>query len=562
MIMHAELEEFSADVLIVGGGTGAHAAIEAAKHGLRVVLVDKGRFGRSGSTPTSGGSPHALLPQQLGGDPADSREAYLRDMVVGGEFLSDQDISWLLAEEGALRVRELDAFGVPFEKGREGRFVAVRTLGESYPRVGRVRGGGRALMDALVKETFRRGVGVVENTMVTRLLTRRGVVVGAMGLDVRTGALRVFPARATVLAAGSATGLYLEHSANLTTTGDAFALAFEVGAHLMNMEFQEFTLVPAPFGRVIRTGQIKAVTGRGAKFYNNRGERFMRRYDPVRMELTTRAGLVLAAAKEVRAGRDALLDVRHFKEPYSHIARVERMGFDWRRERIPYRPVIHNSLGGIRTDSWGQTGVPGLYACGEAAGFAGAFGADRVGGALIACHVFAQRAGRHAARLAQAAGRRRAVAPGAQVRAEGERLASLRGRVSVKRGSSDPHEVAGEIRTLAEAKLHILKSGEGIAHALDELARIRREELSRMRAADPRAQVRALEAWNLALTAELFARSALLRTESRGHHYRDDFPARDDEKWLKWVVLRRGRGGKIISQLEPIPIQRYPFKPG
>jgi succinate dehydrogenase/fumarate reductase flavoprotein subunit len=551
------MEILETDILVIGGGLASMAAIEASKYGLSVTLVDKGRFARSGSTPTSGGSPHAHVPVDLGGSPEDTVEAFIQDNVTGGDYLGDQEMIGIMAREGAQRILDLERFGVRFVK-EEGRFKTSRTLGESHPRVGHVIGEGRGLIDGLRSEVLRRGVRVVENTAIIHLLKLDGEVRGALGIYKHSGEPVLFQARAVILGAGGATGLYGLSSANFVVNGDSYGLALRAGASLKNMEFQEFTLIPAPFGRPISTAAIKGVTAAGAKFYNEEGERFLERYTPEFMELSLRSRLTVAVARELAQGHQALLDATVFDRPISHLPKVERAGFNWRKERIPYVPAIHDSLGGVITDTEGRTEIPGLYAMGEAAGLQGTFGADRAGGAILACLVFAQRVG--AASAASLSGQEREVSPRGdaiqgQAREYWEKL-----RREADQGDADPRVLQAEIRKLSDRCIGVIRNGEGLQNFLKEGKRLF-HQTGKLRCKNPPAIIEAIEASHLVLTGYAIASCALERKESRGHHFREDMPRKNDTRELRWITVKGEDPEALEVRSTPIPFDRYPIKP-
>lgn len=332
------MESIRTDIMVIGGGVAAVcAAIEACKYGVEVTIVDKGRMGSSGSSPTSGGSPQVPVPVERGGHPQDSPESYYADVVKGGDYLSDQDMVAILAAEATQRTIEEDYWGVPFLKKPDGKFETYKTFGMSYPRVGPVAGDGMGLMQALRKEALHRGARPVENVMITKLIYDGRRVQGAIGMHVGSGAPYLFQAKTVVLAAGSALAMYPQSSANYLTTGDGYALAFDLNLPFQNMEFIEYTVIPAPRGTPIATGGIKPTTGKGAKFYNRLGERFFTKYDPERMELTTRARIVQAIYKELKMGNGpCYLDVSALSEPTAPLRKIaEAFGMNWREEKIP-----------------------------------------------------------------------------------------------------------------------------------------------------------------------------------------------------------------------------------
>jgi succinate dehydrogenase/fumarate reductase flavoprotein subunit len=276
------------DVLIIGGGLAAcMAALEASKRGMEVILVDKGRLGRSGSSPTSGGVPQAAFGHA---DPRDNKDVHFRDTVIGGDYISHQKIVRAVVSEITDRIMELEEIGLHFKKGPDGKhFYQEKRLGSSFPRSVPPIGGSVGMMGTLRKEVFNREVNVQQWTMITKLFKEHERVIGALGVDVQNGEFRLYKAKAVVLAGGSAVGLQKYTSANFHTTGDAYMAAFHIGAELANLEFLEFTLIPAPKGITVPMAGLSPFTSKGGRFLNAAGERFLQKYDPQRLEFTTRA---------------------------------------------------------------------------------------------------------------------------------------------------------------------------------------------------------------------------------------------------------------------------------
>ena len=329
------------DVLIIGGGLAAcMAALEASKRNMDVVLVDKGRLGRSGSSPTSGGVPQAAFAHA---DPRDSKDQHFRDTILGGDYIPNQKIVRAIVDEVTDRVIELEEMGLHFKKTPDGKqFYQEKRLGSSYARSCPPVGGSVGMLGSLRKEVFNREVQVHQWTMVTKLLRQNGRVTGAFGINVQKGTYHAYRARAVVLAGGSAIAIQKYTSANFLTTGDAYVAAFDIGAPLANLEFLEFTLIPAPGGEAISMAGLSPFTSKGGRFFNALNERFLERYDPERLEGTTRAILVGATYKEMLEGRGPRLPgpVLHpgremgRRDP----VRVHPQARQGRRQR-PFRPL-------------------------------------------------------------------------------------------------------------------------------------------------------------------------------------------------------------------------------
>jgi len=526
------------------------AAIEAAKHGVHVTLVDKGLMGRSGSSPTGDGVMSApFAGTALEGDAErDSPEHFFEDTLRGGEHVNDARLVAAMAAEATRVVREMETFGVRFSRVRSGEVFQYRTLGHRYARACGPLGGGRAFMDALRKETFHRNVQVVQDTMITRLFVRDGAVVGAYGLHTGDGEETVFTARAVVLAAGSATRLYRYSSASYQTTGDSFALGYGAGVPLASMEFVEFTIIPKVGPKLMFSSGISPFMGRGSRLYNDAGERFMERYDPEQLERTTRARLIRAVYRELEDGRGPVWnDAAHFSdEVWTEFAessdgvlhKLRAAGIDYRRERFEWSPAVHTYLGGLRIEPSGATAVPGLFAAGEAA--AGVHGANRLSdNAITECVVFGKHAGRSAGKYARAHPAPSDVSDLAR-RAREEIQA-------VRRESGEaPEAVEKMIRETAWRCVGVIRDAKLLAEGRDRFREVRDLPL---RARDLCDVVMALELRNLALVGEIVCASALRREESRGQHYRDDFRERSTDG-QRWIIATRAADGPVLSDAE------------
>jgi succinate dehydrogenase/fumarate reductase flavoprotein subunit len=546
------------DVLIIGGGLAAcMAAIEAAKRGVDVVLVDKGRLGRSGSSPTSGGVPQAAFAHA---DPRDSKEIHFKDTIVGGEYIPHQKIVRAVVSEITNKIVELEEIGLHFKRAADGKFYQEKRLGSSYARSVPPIGGSVGMMGTLRKEVFNREVTVQQWVMITKLFRQSDRVTGALGINVQTGEFFLYRAKAIILAAGSAVGLQKYTSANFHTTGDAYVAAFNIGAELANLEFLEFTLIPAPKGLTIPMAGLSPFTSKGGRFLNASGERFLEKYDPDRLEGTTRAVLVQATYKEMLAGHGPIFIDPSFipndkwddEIAFEYAPKLSAAGIDCRRDRFEWVPALHTFLGGLLVNENGETGIPGLFAAGESA--TGMHGANRLSGnAVAAAMVTGSRAGKFAA-LAAAEGSLASVDNG-EVSEEIRRVESFRGD-----GGLDPLETLAEIKELAWETTGVVRNAQGLKKGLSRFEEIRKDKVSRLKAKEQRGWIKALECANLAWVGEMVAKCALERRESRGQHYRDDYPKRDDTKLLNWNKVSRS-GDTVSCQSVPIPFAEGDLKP-
>ncbi|MBI4493074.1 MAG: FAD-dependent oxidoreductase [Chloroflexi bacterium] len=546
-----ELPGGAVDVLVIGGAAAAcFAALEAAKAGLQVLMLDKGIVGRSGSTPTSGSAPAVCFPQYVSpsNPESDSLERFFEDLRATGELVNDPRLVRVFVDEAPRRVLDTANMGVRYVRTPDGRFRQHATMGHTRPRTLTPIGRSRSVLGTLRRELLHRGVRIVERTAAVRLLVEDGQVAGVVGLDVLTGQVRVFPARAVVVAGGSATALFPYQSASFLTTGDAWVLGYEAGARLANVEFMEFTLIPKLGRTIIPSGGISPYLTFGGKLYDRHGERILKRYDPERMEGASRGTIVYAVYSEMQAGRGPITnEPADFNEAQWHevpdiTQRLDALGHDYRNEQFEWVPALHTCLGGMLVDAEAWTGVPGLWAAGESASTI--HGANRLSSCAIPdCYVFGARAGRAAARHALRTYQPGPAAPGQAAR-EAEAL-----RAHFSTNGEQPADLYQRIREVAWSSLGLSRDAAGLHNALAEIDALRRVPVA---VADTASLVKAVEVRSLLQTAEFVARAAQARTESRGQHHRTDFPARDDERWLRWVVLQRSEQGVQVSAA-PIP---------
>lgn len=544
------------DVLVIGGGvTATRAAISAHDEGTKVVLVDKGIVGKSGGGPVAYSVTAALI------RPPDSEETFFQDMVKSGQGLNNQRLVRVFVKEVAQGgVLDLEKFGIVFARTPDGNLSLRQMGGHSHPRdVASFHAA--SMVNVLTSEVIRRNIKVMSEVMITRLLTEGGRVVGAIGLDKKTGDLVVYRGKTTVLTAGGAGQAYgpgeiSGYTTNLMEiTGDSYAMAYRIGAELIDMEFVQSILAiayPEVYKGVL-TGEPAA---HNAKLYNLKKERFMERYDPVRMEKTTKDILASSIFREVKAGRGtphggAWMD---FSEAPSDSLRIfpypfEGMGIDPKKDWVEVMPAVHYFMGGLRINEKCETNIPGLYAAGEAAG--GLHGANRLAGCSTAdSNVFGRRAGEYAALEAQKMAR-----PGIHW----EEVAEEQGRVMTLFNSHGkslgiaPTKLKRKIQALLWDDVGVLRNEAGLKGALEKLQQLRGEFENNIRLRQSSLRfnyelIEAMEVLNMIDVGEIVTRAALFRNETRGGHYREDYPNRDDQNWLKTIVVKReGDGMKLAT---------------
>jgi len=492
-------------------------------------------------------------PWHLSGD---GQEVLLQDTLAGGQFLNNRKLVRLLIEETPKRVAELEEWGLVFDRERDGRYILLQSGGHRYPRVlvrsDRV---GLAIAKTLRRRALQIGVGTQEDTMVTALLTNEGRVVGATAIDSRSGEFLVFAAKAVVLATGGVAQLYPMSTSRAPSSGDGLALALRAGAVTVDMEQVQFypcSLVFPPSVKGFGLGLVE-------RLLNRLGERFMERYDPVRMEGSTRDITSRAIYSEVKAGRGTehggvFNDVREAPERIflSYLDQYNfclKRGLDLKKEMAEVAPALHYFMGGIEINERGETNVAGLHAVGEVAG--GIHGANRLGGNSLAdLLVFGARAGEWAARGALESPS--AEVDPQQVNREGERVRRL---LEGKRDGVSPLEVKRTIQEIMWEKAGVVRSRRSLTEALEGLNRLE-ADLSQVSVVYKgllynRELASYLEAENLLLVGKAIVTSALVREESRGAHYREDYPEKDDHLWLKNVLLRL-KGQEFITSFRPV----------
>ena len=554
------------DVLVIGaGGAGMYAAIEAARRGAQVILADRGLIGRSGATVMA-----QMTVAAATGEPAtDSVENHLADTLRAGRGLCEPELSKLLCEEGLACVREMDAWGVGWAR-QGGQFNPIMAPGHDRARCVYVDflNTGPAVSRTLRTQVIRTpGVMRVGDLCLTDVVIEQGRCTGAVGLHLPSGDPIVVQAHAVVLACGGLTRLYARNSASANMGGDAYALALRAGARLIDMEFVQFFPIGHLAPRMIGLDPIMWDPFRyklGGRLLNGKMEEFTHRYgalDDGRYTIT-RDQATYAITKEVEAGRGsphggAWLSFAHcspeqLKEAFGPvIGRLAKNGIDLTKTPIEVAPIAHYHMGGIAVDTAMSTGVPGLYAAGEAVG--GANGANRLSGnAITEAFAFGRRAGAGAA----------AYVANVAASASGAPEPSAAARALL--GTLSPGSLAATVNTAAEIELlqqvmarHVgpFRTGQGLREGLAQIreiaARVRAAPAHRPQAFDPE-WIDWLDLRTMTLVAEAVTLAAIERTESRGAHQREDYPGLDDT-WLRHLQVRLP-GTPAQLTLESIPV--------
>lgn len=547
------ISEIRTDVLVIGSeAAGAKAAIEAQDAGADVLVVTKGLAGKSGNTVMAGRGVQAALGHM---DPRDNPGVFMQDVVRGGGYLNNQKLVERLVELSVTEVPKMERWGARFMK-RDGKFVQVQLPGSSYPRsLTPVSYHGGLQWRAAFRSQFRaRKTKMLEDTLITRLLRAGDQIAGAIGISARTGALVVIHSRRTILATGGCTQVYEKTDGSIYATGDGMALAYEAGAELADMEFQQFfpmCCYTPPFEMSLITANLRY--GLHARFYNRWGEAFMERYAPTAKEWGLRDLTARAIYLENKLGRGsphggAYIAVNHLpenlisdwikRERPAYIPKLEKLGIDIRRHALECGPASHYSMGGIRVDENCQTLLKGLYAAGEVA--SGMDGAERIDGgpAITWCLTMGYIAGTNAAAEAKASDWAK-VDPG-QIEEEQRKIALLRERRTGIKG----FEVKRTVKEIMWQRCALVRDRAGLEEGLKSIEVIKRESIPRLCVPDPspvfnKGLTEALEAMNMVVVSEMILRAALLREESRGAHFRSDFERPDNAKWRKNIVVSK-----------------------
>ena len=596
----AAVETFEHDVLVIGaGGAGLRAAIEAAASGVRVGVVSKSLLGKAHTVMAEGGVAAAMGNV----DERDSWMVHFADTMRGGQYLNNWRMAELHAKQAPDRVRELEAWGAVFDRTPDGRILQRNFGGHRYPRLAHVGDRtGLEMIRTLQDHAIHLGIDVHMEVTVLALLKDGDRIAGAVAYDRERGRFRHFSAKAVVLATGGVGRAFSVTSNSWEYTADGQALAYEAGAALQDMEFIQFhptgmVWPPSVKGILVTEG----VRGEGGVLRNSEGRRFM--FDDIPEnyrgqtadneeegwrytqgdknarrppELLTRDHVARCIMREVREGRGSphggvYLDIAWIKERLpngaEHIRKKlpsmyhqfkQLADIDITAEAMEVGPTTHYIMGGIRVDGDSQmSDVPGLFAAGECA--AGLHGANRLGGnSLSDLLVFGKLAGEHAASFAKERG---------AVKADGSALdrISREALLPFERGAAgeNPFKIQQDLQSMMQDLVGIVRREDEVRRAVDNLAALRgrvdRVGVTGNREYNP-AWHTAIDLKNLVTISEAIARAAIDRRESRGGHFREDFPAKDNAAATWNIVVRRDASGAMQLSRQPIVPMRDDLK--
>jgi succinate dehydrogenase/fumarate reductase flavoprotein subunit len=543
------------NVLVIGAGVaGLFAAIRARAFAGRVTLVDKGPIGRTSQCYWALGGHQAFLP-------GDNLDDWIRDVVYFEDGLCEQDVVESVYAETFDRIKDFETLGIEFIR-EHGDYRRFTTRGLDH-----VRGirpdphgiGGKLQIDALVKEAKRLGIELISRCFIIDLLTDQTVISGAVGFDLRSGACSIFKADAVIIATGQCS-FKGHYACQGYLTGDGMVMAHRAGAELKNMEFATLWIQPAHYG----WEAIGTSLPMGAQLVNAKGEAFVEKYSPTLKSKIDFSFIARAMAIETRKGNGPFYldhstvnseDLAFLKHRAGwmdiHIEKLKKAGVEPFDEKQEWMPVFW-TVQGIKAEFDCQTRAPGLFVAGRVRSIDPGItmGSWSIGSATV----LGYRAGENAAKFASS--RRPSTLDERQVKRAREALYAPLGGFGMP-----PESVLLKLqRILFNSDILILKNEKALKTALDQVCRLRDEQVPKMGARDVHELAEMKQMENMVLVAEIMLKASLMRTESRATHYREDHPRRDDANWMKWIVVSRDKG-EIRFRTEALPLDRYRFKP-
>lgn len=566
-----DFDEIVTDVAVIGsGGAGLMCVmhIHEADPDLDIVLVSKGAVGRSGCTRMVQGGYNAVL------NPADSLADHFDDTLAGGKFLNDQELAWTLVNDAPGVIKELETrAGCFFDRTPDGHIKQKAFAGQSFDRtVHRGDLTGIEIMSRLRDQMFRIGPRELEDVRALDfVLDRDGGVAGLVCLDVRRGTFIVVRAKVVVLATGGAATMYSIAAPAREKTGDGLAMCMRAGLELRDMEMMQFHPTGLLAGASRMTGAVleEGLRGAGAHLINALGERYMTRYDPVRLERSTRDVVSRSSYLEIMEGRGTpaggvFIDISHLgrKEVERRfpgmVQRTRQIGSDLATGPVEVSPTAHFHMGGVIIDRDCRTSVDGLLVAGEDAG--GVHGANRLGGNGVAeSTVYGCRAGDTAARVARERGHAE-LDSGAVERSVEAALKPLTREVGIA-----PFGLTRQLKETMWEGCGVVRSRDGLERTRTTIEQLRGQldqvSVPRVAAFNPAWQ-EALDLNNQLTVARAVVESALIREETRGAHARSDFPEQRDDVWLRYLVLRQADPDKIEIHQRPVEFSRRPAPAG
>jgi len=561
------MELLSHDILIIGGGlAGLRAAIEAKKAGRDVAILSKVHPLRSHSVAAQGG-----INAALGNAPApvkDTWENHAFDTIKGSDYLADQDAVELMCREGVASVIEMEHWGTLFSRTEDGKIAQRPFGGAGFPRAAYAADRtGHNLLHVLYEQVTGLQIPVYEEWVALSLVIEDGACIGILALQFFEGKMIPIQAKAVILATGGYGRIYLRSTNAVINTGSGCYLAYQAGVPLEDMEFVQFHPTSLYGTNILIT---EAARGEGGYLLNARGDRFMERYAPKLMELGPRDIVARSIQTEIDQGRGfeggyVHLDLRHLgrerildRLPGIRQIAMDFAGVDPIFEPIPIQPAQHYSMGGIPTNGDGETQLPGLFAAGECA-CVSIHGANRLGGnSLLETLVFGARAGRKAAERVGSE-RKGFSKPVFQ-----ERLRAFQSGLEeiFERKREEPgFLIRDEMKASMTSQVGIFRKEHDLKTAEEKIKELKRRFLKiGLKQRDLAFNNEFIQYWELEgmlHLAEVIVEGALTRKESRGSHFREDHPDRDDEHWLRHTLAYKTPEGTRLDYKE-VTITSYP----
>jgi succinate dehydrogenase / fumarate reductase flavoprotein subunit len=550
---------FQHDVLIIGAGlAGMRAGLAAQAEGVDVAIISKVHPVRSHSNAAQGGINAAV-------DVDDTWEDHAYDTVKGSDYLGDQDGIEVLCSEAGSEVITLEHMGVIFHRDETGHLGSRAFGGQQRARtyfVGDITG--QAMLHVMYEQLIKNGLRIYEEWFVLDLIIEDGMAKGAIAMDIRTGQVHVIAAKAVIMATGGAGRVYEPSTNALICTGDGIAQAYHAGALCMDMEMVQFHPTTLKGSGVLIT---EGARGEGAYLLNAAGDRFMEKYAPNMMELASRDVVSRAEQTEINEGRGVdgcvFLDMRHLGMDIirERLWQIREIGIDFAgvdivTDPIPILPGMHYIMGGIKTDVWGRTTVPGLYAAGETA-CVSVHGANRLGAnSLLDTIVFGKRSGMDAAVRVRT---ENITLPNDDRYAQNaeKKLAAILAKPMTEDRIAHVRRDMGETMN---TKVQVFRKEDELKSALEDVKALKKryvgvgvESKGKVFNTDLLFNV---ELGYMLDVAEMICASAIERKESRGAHTRLDFPTRDDENWLHHITCSYSASGPQLGTA-PVTITRW-----
>lgn len=549
---------FSHDIIIVGGGLAGLRAAIAAKS-TDVAMISRVMPIRSHSVAAQGG-----INASLGSD--DSWEKHAFDTVKGSDYLADQEAVEVLCKDAPLRVIEMEHWGTLFSRTHEGRIAQRPFGGAGFPRTCYAEDRtGHNLLHTMYEQALENGIRIYTEWMVTRLVVNNGRCYGVIGYNIATGEAAGFNAKAVIFATGGYGRIYKRSTNAIINTGSGISVAYRAGVPMQDMEFVQFHPTTLFGTNILIT---EGARGEGGIMKNKNGEKFMERYSPHSLDLAPRDIVARAIRSEINEGRGfdggyVHLELMHLgaKIINERLPGIRQIAIDFAdidpvKEPIPVQPGQHYSMGGIAANSNCETAVQGFYACGECSCIS-VHGANRLGGnSLLETLVFGKIAGENAKKYALSSGSGDAVIMDRELKDEIERIRGL-----VERKEGEPfHVIRDELKTALDEKAGVFRDEKNLKDAINEIMELKKR-FSKVYVRNKNTifnqeLVNVIELEGMLDIAGCICAGAFNRMESRGSHFRTDYPLRDDANWLKHSLFTFTSQGPLVGY-KPVSITLY-----